>query len=92
MLTLSQNIAQLEAEVEKITREKISAVHQLEEIQNQLASREMDVTEVQREIRKEKRREIFDSGRQLEDKPGEELPRKCILSFNIRACQIVPCH
>lgn len=50
MLTLSQNIAQLEAEVEKITREKISAVHQLEEIQNQLASREMDVTEVQREI------------------------------------------
>ena len=59
MLTLSQNIAQLEAEVEKITREKISAVHQLEEIQNQLASREMDVTEVQREIRKEKRREII---------------------------------
>lgn len=50
MLTLSQNIAQLEAEVEKVTREKISAVHQLEEIQNQLASREMDVTKVQREI------------------------------------------
>lgn len=38
MLTLSQNIAQLEAEVEKVTREKISAVHQLEEIQNQLVS------------------------------------------------------
>ncbi|XP_060252428.1 serologically defined colon cancer antigen 8 isoform X4 [Ovis aries] len=51
MLTLSQNIAQLEAEVEKITREKISAVHQLEEIQNQLASREMDVTEVCGEMR-----------------------------------------
>ncbi|XP_061043368.1 serologically defined colon cancer antigen 8 isoform X5 [Eubalaena glacialis] len=46
MLTLSQSIAQLEAQVEKITREKISAVNQLEEIQNQLASREMDVTKV----------------------------------------------
>ncbi|XP_070330483.1 serologically defined colon cancer antigen 8 isoform X10 [Odocoileus virginianus] len=51
MLTLSQNIAQLEAEVEKVTREKISAVHQLEEIQNQLASREMDVTKVCGEMR-----------------------------------------
>ncbi|XP_025143044.3 serologically defined colon cancer antigen 8 isoform X10 [Bubalus bubalis] len=51
MLTLSQNIAQLEAEVEKVTREKISAVHQLEEIQNQLASREMDVTKVCEEMR-----------------------------------------
>ncbi|XP_068397785.1 serologically defined colon cancer antigen 8 isoform X5 [Eschrichtius robustus] len=46
MLTLSQSIAQLEAQVEKITREKISAVNQLEEIQNQLTSREMDVTKV----------------------------------------------
>ena len=50
MLTLSQSIAQLEVQVEKITREKISAVNQLEEIQNQLTSREMDVTKVQREI------------------------------------------
>lgn len=50
MLTLSQNIAQLEAEVEKVTREKVSAVNQLEEIQSQLSSREMDVTKVQREI------------------------------------------
>lgn len=50
MLTLSQNIAQLEAEVEKATREKVSAINQLEEIQSQLTSREMDVTKVPREI------------------------------------------
>ncbi|XP_029082929.1 serologically defined colon cancer antigen 8 isoform X6 [Monodon monoceros] len=50
-LTLSQSIAQLEAQVEKITREKISAVNQLEEIQNQLSSREMDVTKVCGEMR-----------------------------------------
>lgn len=50
MLALSQNIAHLEAQVEKATREKVSAVNQLEEIQNQLASREMDATKVQRNI------------------------------------------
>ncbi|XP_032098291.1 serologically defined colon cancer antigen 8 isoform X3 [Sapajus apella] len=51
MLILSQNIAQLEAQVEKVTKEKISAVNQLEEIQSQLASREMDVTKVCGEMR-----------------------------------------
>ncbi|KAF6073663.1 SHH signaling and ciliogenesis regulator SDCCAG8 [Phyllostomus discolor] len=51
MLTLSQNIAQLEAQVEKLTREKVLAVNQLEEIQNQLASREMDATKVCGEMR-----------------------------------------
>ncbi|XP_006914321.1 serologically defined colon cancer antigen 8 isoform X2 [Pteropus alecto] len=51
MLTLSQNIAQLEAEVDKVTREKVSAVNQLEEIQSQLSSREMDVTKVCGEMR-----------------------------------------
>lgn len=51
VLTLSQNIAQLETQVEKATREKISAVNQLEEIQNQLASQEMDVTKVCGEMR-----------------------------------------
>lgn len=50
MFSLSQNIAQLEAQVEKVTREKISAINQLEEVQNQLASKEMDVTKVQSEI------------------------------------------
>lgn len=50
MFSLSQNIAQLEAQVEKVTREKISASNQLEEVQNQLASKEMDVTKVQSEI------------------------------------------
>lgn len=51
MLILSQNIAKLEAQVETITREKISAVSQLEEIQNQLASQEVDVTKVCGEMR-----------------------------------------
>nr|XP_031545926.1 serologically defined colon cancer antigen 8 isoform X7 [Vicugna pacos] len=51
MLTVSQNVAQLEAQVEKLTREKISAVNQLEEIKNQLASQEMDVTKVCEEMR-----------------------------------------
>ncbi|XP_054432677.1 serologically defined colon cancer antigen 8 [Pteronotus mesoamericanus] len=51
MLTLSQNIAQLEAQVEKLTREKVSAINQREEIQSQLASRETDVTKVCGEMR-----------------------------------------
>ncbi|EPY80571.1 centrosomal colon cancer autoantigen-like protein [Camelus ferus] len=51
MLTMSQNVAQLEAQVEKLTREKISAVNQLEEIKNQLASQEMGVTKVCEEMR-----------------------------------------
>lgn len=50
MLAMSQNIAHLEAQLEKATREKVSAVNQLEEIQKQLASREMDATKVQRNI------------------------------------------
>ncbi|XP_010640888.1 serologically defined colon cancer antigen 8 isoform X2 [Fukomys damarensis] len=51
MLLLSQNIVQLESQVEKVTREKISAINQLEEVQNQLASQEMDVTKVCGELR-----------------------------------------
>jgi serologically defined colon cancer antigen 8 len=46
MLILSQNIAKLEAQVEKVTREKTAAVSHLEEIQNHVASQEMDVTKV----------------------------------------------
>ncbi|XP_047561753.1 serologically defined colon cancer antigen 8 isoform X3 [Lutra lutra] len=62
MLSLSQNIAQLEAQVEKVTREKISAINQLEEVQNQLASKEMDVT---KEIEK-LRSEVSESKQHLE--------------------------
>ncbi|KAK2499304.1 hypothetical protein MC885_006875, partial [Smutsia gigantea] len=51
MLTLSQNIAQLEAQVERVTREKVSVTHQLEEIQSQLTSRETDITKVCGEMR-----------------------------------------
>lgn len=50
MLALSQNMAHLEAQLEKATREKVSAVNQLEEIQNQLASREMDASKVRSNI------------------------------------------
>lgn len=50
MLTLSENIAQLEAQVEKVTREKVSALNQLEELQSQLTSREADLTKVQRQM------------------------------------------
>ncbi|XP_034522526.1 serologically defined colon cancer antigen 8 isoform X2 [Ailuropoda melanoleuca] len=62
MFSLSQNIAQLEAQVEKVTREKISAINQLEEVQNQLASKEMDVT---KEIEK-LRSEVSESKQHLE--------------------------
>ncbi|XP_053460332.1 serologically defined colon cancer antigen 8 isoform X2 [Nycticebus coucang] len=51
ILILSENIAQLEAQVEKVTREKISAINQQEEIQKQLASREMDASKVCGEMR-----------------------------------------
>ncbi|XP_012859415.3 serologically defined colon cancer antigen 8 isoform X1 [Echinops telfairi] len=51
IMTLSQNIAQLEAQMEKTLREKTSATNQLEETQHQLASREKDVTEVCGEMR-----------------------------------------
>ncbi|XP_072686467.1 serologically defined colon cancer antigen 8 isoform X7 [Canis lupus baileyi] len=62
MLSLSQNIAQLEAQVEKITREKISAINQLEGIQNHLASKEMEAT---KEIEK-LRLEVSESKQHLE--------------------------
>uniref|UniRef100_A0A8C9AN25 SHH signaling and ciliosis regulator SDCCAG8 n=1 Tax=Prolemur simus TaxID=1328070 RepID=A0A8C9AN25_PROSS len=51
ILMLSENIAQLEAQVEKVTREKISAINQLEEIQKQLTSQEVDVSKVCGEMR-----------------------------------------
>ncbi|XP_066092799.1 serologically defined colon cancer antigen 8 isoform X2 [Saccopteryx bilineata] len=51
MLALSQNIAQLEAQTEKVTREKVAATNHLEEIKNQLASQEMEVTKVCGEMR-----------------------------------------
>ncbi|XP_072588962.1 serologically defined colon cancer antigen 8 isoform X5 [Vulpes vulpes] len=62
MLSLSQNIAQLEAQVEKVTREKISAINQLEGIQNHLASKEMEAT---KEIEK-LRLEVSESKQHLE--------------------------
>ncbi|XP_068920565.1 serologically defined colon cancer antigen 8 isoform X2 [Petaurus breviceps papuanus] len=51
MLALSQNIADLEAQVEKLTREKISITNQLEEAQKQLTSHDVDLTEVCAEMR-----------------------------------------
>ncbi|XP_010137112.1 PREDICTED: serologically defined colon cancer antigen 8, partial [Buceros rhinoceros silvestris] len=43
---MSENVAMLEAQVERITREKNSVVNQLEESQHQLASREMEMNKV----------------------------------------------
>ncbi|XP_043861312.1 LOW QUALITY PROTEIN: serologically defined colon cancer antigen 8 [Dromiciops gliroides] len=51
MLALSQNMAQLEAQVEKVTREKLSISNQLEEAQKQLACHDVDLTEVCGEMR-----------------------------------------
>ncbi|XP_055003490.1 serologically defined colon cancer antigen 8 isoform X2 [Sorex araneus] len=51
MLALSENIAQLEANVEKVTREKIAATNQLEEIQKKLASQEVEAAKVFGEMR-----------------------------------------
>ncbi|KFQ16847.1 Serologically defined colon cancer antigen 8, partial [Merops nubicus] len=42
----SENVAKLEAQVERITREKNSLVNQLEESQHQLASHEMEMNKV----------------------------------------------
>lgn len=46
-MVLSQNVATLEARLEKITREKNSIANQLEEAQNQLTSQEMEVNKVE---------------------------------------------
>ncbi|KAF7254168.1 Serologically defined colon cancer antigen 8 [Varanus komodoensis] len=43
VMTLSQNVASLEAQVDRITREKISLANQLEEAQNQNASHDMEI-------------------------------------------------
>ncbi|XP_061847047.1 serologically defined colon cancer antigen 8 isoform X2 [Colius striatus] len=47
----SENVAMLEAQVERIIREKSSLVNQLEESQHQLASREMEMNKVCGEMR-----------------------------------------
>lgn len=43
---MSENVAMLEAQVERITREKNSLGNQLEESQHQLASHEMEMNKV----------------------------------------------
>lgn len=43
---MSENVAMLEAQLERITREKNSVVNQLEESQHQLASCEMEMNKV----------------------------------------------
>lgn len=49
---LSKDVAALEAQVERITREKNSLVNQLEESQCQLASHEMEMNKVSTFIKK----------------------------------------
>ncbi|XP_077200825.1 serologically defined colon cancer antigen 8 isoform X3 [Paroedura picta] len=53
VMSLSQNVATLEAQVDRITREKISLANQLEEAQNQNASCDMEINKVCGEIRYE---------------------------------------
>nr|XP_056709320.1 serologically defined colon cancer antigen 8 [Euleptes europaea] len=53
VMSLSQNVATLEAQVDRITREKISLANQLGEAQNQNASRDMEINKVCGEIRYE---------------------------------------
>jgi len=43
---MSENVAMLEAQVERITREKNSLVNQLEESQHQLVSHDMETNKV----------------------------------------------
>nr|XP_020019047.1 serologically defined colon cancer antigen 8 isoform X2 [Castor canadensis] len=82
ILVLSQNIIHLEAEVEKVTREKIAAIGQLEEIQTRLASQEVDVTKVCGEMRfqlnktKMEKDEAEKEHREYREKTKRELEMK----------------
>ncbi|KAM3855467.1 LOW QUALITY PROTEIN: serologically defined colon cancer antigen 8 [Vipera latastei] len=53
VMSLSQNVAGLESQIDRITREKLSLTNQLEEAQNHRASREMEMNKVCGEIRYE---------------------------------------
>uniref|UniRef100_A0A8C5S432 Serologically defined colon cancer antigen 8 n=1 Tax=Laticauda laticaudata TaxID=8630 RepID=A0A8C5S432_LATLA len=53
VMSLSQNVAGLESQIDRITREKISLTNQLEEAQRHHASREMEINKVCGEIRYE---------------------------------------
>ncbi|XP_039222398.1 serologically defined colon cancer antigen 8 isoform X1 [Crotalus tigris] len=53
VMSLSQNVAGLESQIDRITREKLSLTNQLEEAQNHRASREMEINKVCGEIRYE---------------------------------------
>ncbi|XP_058021557.1 serologically defined colon cancer antigen 8 isoform X2 [Ahaetulla prasina] len=53
VMSLSQNVAGLESQIDRITREKLSLTHQLEEAQNHHASREIEINKVCGEIRYE---------------------------------------
>lgn len=46
-MSLSQNVAILEAQVDRITREKTSLANQLEEAQNQNAAHDMEINKVE---------------------------------------------
>ncbi|KAJ6664694.1 hypothetical protein lerEdw1_006267 [Lerista edwardsae] len=51
VMSLSQNVAMLESQVDRITREKISLANQLEEAQNQNSSQDREINKVCGEIR-----------------------------------------
>lgn len=47
VMSLTQNVAALETQIDRITREKISLANQLEEAQNQNVSRDIEVNKVE---------------------------------------------
>ncbi|KAI5937775.1 serologically defined colon cancer antigen 8 isoform X5 [Manis javanica] len=86
MLTLSQNIAQLEAQVERVTREKVSVTHQLEEIQSQLTSREMDITKVCGEMRYQLNKTTME--KEEAEKEHRKYRTKTIIDLDIKDQEI----
>ncbi|XP_042302842.1 serologically defined colon cancer antigen 8 [Sceloporus undulatus] len=82
VMSLSQNVASLEAQVDRITREKISLASQLEEAHNQNASHEMEINKVCGEIRyqlnqtKMKKDEVEKEHREYRTKTMRELEIK----------------
>ncbi|KAH0622531.1 hypothetical protein JD844_024918 [Phrynosoma platyrhinos] len=82
VMSLSENVASLEAQVDRITREKITLASQLEEAQNQNASHEMEINKVCGEIRyqlnqtKMKKDEVEKEHREYRTKIMRELEIK----------------
>ncbi|XP_008115643.1 serologically defined colon cancer antigen 8 isoform X3 [Anolis carolinensis] len=82
VLSLSQNVAGLEVQIDRVTREKISLASQLEDAQNQNASHDIEINKVCGEIRyqlnqtKMKKDEVEKDHRDYRTKTMRELEIK----------------